>query len=85
MRVKQPRDLRCRVILEQIKDYNQFPEDQGLSALGLAMVMKETTGMLQDDVRLVAARGKLLKDAIKSLRFQLRSRSGPESGEGRAV
>lgn len=26
--------------------------------------MKETTGMLQDDVRLVAARGKLLKDAI---------------------
>lgn len=58
------RDLRCRVILEQIKDYNQFPEDQGLSALGLAMVMKETTGMLQDDVRLVAARGKLLKDAI---------------------
>lgn len=28
------------------------------------MVMKETTGMLQDDVRLVAARGKLLKDAI---------------------
>lgn len=58
------RDLRCRVILEQIKDYNQFPEDQGLAALGLAMVMKETTGMLQDDVRLVAARGKLLKDAI---------------------
>ena len=58
------RDLRCRVILEQIKDYNQFPEDQGLASLGLAMVMKETTGMLQDDVRLVAARGKLLKDAI---------------------
>lgn len=58
------RDLRCRVILEQIKDYNQFPEDQGLAALGLAMVMKETTGMLQDDIRLVAARGKLLKDAI---------------------
>ncbi len=57
-------DLRCRVILEQIKDYSQFPEDQGLAALGLAMVMKETTGMLQDDVRLVAARGKLLKDAI---------------------
>ena len=28
------RDLRCRVILEQIKDYNQFPEDQGLSAHG---------------------------------------------------
>ena len=52
------RDLRCRVILEQIKDYNQFPEDQGLASLGLAMVMKETTGMLQDDVRLVAARGK---------------------------
>ena len=58
------RDLRCRVILEQIKDYIQFPEDQGLASLGLAMVMKETTGMLQDDVRLVAARGKLLKDAI---------------------
>lgn len=58
------RDLRCRVILEQIKNYNQFPEDQGLASLGLAMVMKETTGMLQDDVRLVAARGKLLKDAI---------------------
>lgn len=58
------RDLRCRVILEQIKDGNQFPEDQGLAALGLAMVMKETTGMLQDDVRLVAARGRLLKDAI---------------------
>lgn len=58
------RELRCRVILEQIKDYSQFPEDQGLAALGLAMVMKETTGMLQDDVRLVAARGKLLKDAI---------------------
>ena len=34
------------------------------ASLGLAMVMKETTGMLQDDVRLVAARGKLLKDAI---------------------
>ena len=58
------RELRCRVILEQIKDYSQFPEDQGLAALGLAMGMKETTGMLQDDVRLVAARGKLLKDAI---------------------
>lgn len=58
------RDVRCRVILEQIKDGNQFPEDQGLAALGLAMVMKETTGMLQDDVRLVAARGRLLKDAI---------------------
>lgn len=58
------REVRCRVILEQIKDYSQFPEDQGLAALGLAMVMKETTGMLQDDVRLVAARGKLLKDAI---------------------
>lgn len=58
------RDLRCRVILEQIKDYSPFLEDQGLAALGLSMVMKETTGMLQDDVRLVAARGKLLKDAI---------------------
>ncbi len=46
------------------RDYNQFPEDQGLASLGLAMVMKETTVMLQDDVRLVAARGKLLKDAI---------------------
>lgn len=58
------RDLRCRVILEQIKDSSPFPEDQGLAALGLAMAMKENTGMLQDDVRLVAARGKLLKDAI---------------------
>lgn len=58
------RDLRCRVILEQIKDYNPFQEDQGLAALGLSIVMKETTGMLQDDIRLVAARGKLLKDAI---------------------
>lgn len=58
------RDLRCRVILEQIKDSNPFPEDQGLASLGLAMAMKENTGMLQDDVRLVAARGKLLKDAI---------------------
>lgn len=58
------RDLRCRTILEQIKDLNQFPEDQGLASLGLAMVMKENSGMLQDDSRLVAARGKLLKDAI---------------------
>ena len=30
---EQFRDLRCRVILEQIKDYNQFPEDQGLASL----------------------------------------------------
>lgn len=58
------KDLRCRIILERIKDFNQSPEDQGLAALGLAMVMKENTGMLQDDHRLVAARGKLLKDAI---------------------
>lgn len=58
------RDLRCRVILEQIKDSNPFPEDQGLASLGLAMAMKENTGMLQDDVRLVVARGKLLKDAV---------------------
>ena len=58
------RDLRCRTILEKIKDLNQFPEDQGLASLGLAMVMKESSGMQQDDGRLVAARGKLLKDAI---------------------
>lgn len=58
------RELRCRVILEQIKDYNPFPEDQGLASLGLAMVMKESAGILQDDVRLGAARAKLLKDAI---------------------
>lgn len=43
---------------------NQFPEDQGLASLGLAMVMKESSGMQQDDSRLVAARGRLLKDAI---------------------
>ena len=55
------RDLRCRTILEKIKDLNQFPEDQGLASLGLAMVMKESSGMQQDDGRLVAARGKLLK------------------------
>ena len=58
------RDLRCRTILEKIKDMNQFPEDQGLASLGLAMVMKESSGMQQDDSRLVAARGRLLKDAI---------------------
>ena len=50
--------------LEKIKDMNQFPEDQGLASLGLAMVMKESSGMQQDDSRLVAARGRLLKDAI---------------------
>lgn len=58
------KDFRCRVILEQIKDVNPFPEDQGLAALGLSMIMKENSGMLQDDPRIINARGKLLKDAI---------------------
>ncbi len=62
--LSQSNNARCRTILERMKNFNQNPEDQGLAALGLAMSMKETAGMKQDDRRLIQARSKLLKDVI---------------------
>ncbi len=70
------KDLRCRAILENMKNYNQNPQDQGLAALGLAIAMKEHSGMKQDNPRLIAARGKLLKDAIIKIK-DLKVNFGP--------
>ncbi len=70
------KDLRCRAILENMKNYNQNTQDQGLAALGLAIAMKEHSGMKQDNPRLIAARSKLLKDAIVKIR-DLKGLFGP--------
>ncbi len=62
--LSQTQDLRCRAILETMKDCNQNAEDQGLAALGLCLMMKEQGGMKQDSRSVMMARGQLLKDAI---------------------
>lgn len=58
-------DLRCRQILEKIRQMNPDPKDQGMAALGLAMSVKERHGMLRDDPRINNVRLTYIKEAIQ--------------------
>jgi hypothetical protein len=57
-------NLRCRKILEKIRQKNPNPVDQGLAAMGLALHMQEHNGMRQDDPRINGIRLKYIREAI---------------------
>lgn len=58
-------DIRCRHILEKIRQMNPDPKDQGMAALGLAISVKERHGMLRDDPRINNVRLTYIKEAIQ--------------------
>lgn len=58
-------DLRCREILERMREINPNVKDQGLAAMALAMSIKEKHGLMRDDPRLNNVRLQYIKEAIQ--------------------